>query len=82
MNTLTFLKEIIEDIKPKLALGSNNPHIEFLDLTVGEFETLRESIYKEYSKIIRLNHMFGCCGLVELSNVIDSLPVEKIYKGE
>ena len=82
MNTLEFLKQTIEEINPKLALGSENPQIEFTQLTIGEFEKLRTEVYRKYNKILRIGHMFECCGLVELSNKLDVLPVSHIYFGE
>ena len=74
-----FLKGTLEDIKPKLALGSNNPNIDFLDLTVGEFEKFRFAIYQKYNVIIRIQHMFNCLDLGELSKVIEILPKVNVY---
>lgn len=74
-----FLKGTLEDIKPKLALGSNNPNIDFLDLTVGEFEKFRFAIYQKYNVIIRMQHMFNCLDLGELSKVIEILPKVNVY---
>ena len=74
-----FLKGTLEDIKPKLALGSNEPNIDFLDLTVGEFEKFRFAIYQKYNVIIRMQHMFNCLDLGELSKVIEILPKVNIY---
>jgi hypothetical protein len=78
MTTIQFLKEILEEINPKLALGSNKPTINFLDLTIGEFEKLKHSVYQKYNVIIRLNHMFNCDDLVGLSLKIESLDKIKI----
>ena len=78
MTTMQFLKDTLEEINPKLALGSNNPTINFLDLTIGEFEQLKHLVYQKYNVIIRLNHMFSCVGVVELALKIESLDRIKI----
>ena len=78
MTTMQFLKDTLEEINPKLALGSSNPTINFLDLTIGEFEKLKHSVYQKYNVIIRLNHMFRCDGLVCLAEKIESLDKIKI----
>ena len=78
MTTLQFLKDTLEEINPKLALGSNSPTINFLDLTIGEFEKLKHSVYQKYNVIIRLNHMFKCDDLVVLALKIESLDKIKI----
>lgn len=41
----TILKDTLEEINPKLALGSNSPTINFLDLTIGEFEKLKTILF-------------------------------------
>jgi hypothetical protein len=76
MTIIQFLKETLEEINPKLALGS--PTINFLDLTIGEFEKLKHSVYQKYHVIIRLNHMFSCDDLVGLALKIESLNKIKI----
>ena len=78
MTTMQFLKDTLEEINPKLALGSNNPTINFLDLTIGEFEKLKHSVYQKYNVTIRLNCMFSCVELVELALKIESLNKIKI----
>lgn len=78
MTTLQFLKDTLEEINPKLALGSNSPTINFLDLTIGEFEKLKHSVYQKYNVIIRLSHMFKCDDLVGLALKIESLDKIKI----
>lgn len=82
MNTLQFLKETLEEINPKLALGNNNPIIEFLDLTAGEFDKLRTAVYNKYNKVLRINHLFECVGLAELSEKIERLHIENGIKYE
>lgn len=78
MTTIQFLKDTLEEINPKLALGSNGPTINFLDLTIGEFEQLKHLVYQKYNVVIRLNHMFSCDDLVGLALKIESLSKIKI----
>lgn len=78
MTTIQFLKDTLEEINPKLALGSNSPTINFLDLTIGEFEQLKHSVYQKYNVVIRLNHMFNSDDLVGLALKIESLNKIKI----
>ena len=78
MTTIQFLKDTLEEINPKLALGSNSPTINFLDLTIGEFEKLKHLVYQKYNVIIRLNDMFSCDDLVGLALKIESLDKIKI----
>ena len=78
MTTIQFLKDTLEEISPKLALGSNSPTINFLDLTIGEFEKLKHLVYQKYNVVIRLSHMFSCNDLVGLALKIESLDKIKI----
>lgn len=78
MTTIQFLKDTLEEINPKLALGSNSSTINFLDLTIGEFEKLKHLVYQKYNVAIRLNHMFRCDDLVGLALKIESLDKIKI----
>jgi hypothetical protein len=73
MTTIQFLKETLEEMNPNLASGSNKPTINFLDLTIEEFEKLKHLVYQKYNVIIRLNHMFSCDDLVGLALKIESL---------
>lgn len=73
MNTINFLKEAIEEIKPNMVLGDKNTPLDFLDLTIGEFVKLRDAVYNKYGATLRINYMFECVGVVELSRKIDSL---------
>lgn len=82
MNTLNFLKETIEDIRPGLTLGSNNPSITFIDLKVFEYEKLRHEVFKKYGVLLRINHLFECVGLVDLARKIEVLPKADIYTNE
>ena len=78
MTTIQFLKDTLEEINPKLVLCSNSPTINFLDLTIGEFEQLKHLVYQKYNVVIRLNHMFSCDDLVGLALKIESWDKIKI----
>lgn len=82
MNTLNFLKETIEDIRPEFTLGSNNPRITFIDLKIHEYEKLRHEVFKKYGKLLRINHLFECVGLVDLARKIEVLPKHDVYSNE
>lgn len=72
MNTLDFIKQIIEEIKPNFVLGDRNTPLDFIDLPIKDFVKLRSAIDEKYGVLIEIQDMYKCVGVVELSRALDS----------